>query len=44
MKIETGQIFVIDYTMTDGSVIRKYYRFDGYEWNGAPTTQEFTVD
>lgn len=44
MKIEIGQIFVIDYTMTDGSVLRKYYRFDGYEWNGAPTTQEFTVD
>lgn len=44
MKIETEQIFVIDYTMTDGSVIREYYRFDGYEWNGVPTTQEFRVE
>lgn len=44
MKIETGQIFMIDYTMTDGSVIRKYYRSDGHEWNGTLSTQEFTVD
>ena len=44
MKIEEGQIFVIDYIKTDGSVIREYYRFDGYEWNGVPTTQEFRVE
>lgn len=44
MKIETGQIFVIDYTLTDESVIRKYYRSDGHEWNGTLSTQEFTAD
>jgi len=41
MQIETGQVFVIDYTKTDGSVIRGYYRSDGYVWNGAPSTEEF---
>lgn len=41
MKIETGQVFVIDYTKTDGSVIRETYRSDGTEWQGAPTTVEF---
>jgi len=41
MQIETGQVFVVDYTQTDGSVIRGYYRSDGYVWNGAPSTEEF---
>lgn len=44
IQIDTGQIFVIDYTKTDGTVIRKYYRFDGYVWNDLPSTQEFIVD
>ena len=44
MKIETGQIFVIDYTRKDGSVIREYHRSDGYVWNDMPSTQEFIVD
>lgn len=44
MQIETGQVFVIDYAMTDGSLLRKYYRSDGASWNGKPTTEEFTVD
>lgn len=43
MLIETGQVFVIDYTKTDGSVARMYYRSDGQEWGGKPTTEEFTV-
>ncbi|MBU3810326.1 MAG: hypothetical protein H9893_01535 [Candidatus Niameybacter stercoravium] len=44
MLIETGQVFVIDYAKTDGSVIRKYYRSDGYIWNNMPSTQAFTVE
>ena len=44
MLIETGQVFVIDYTKTDGSVERKYYRSDGYIWNGLPSTEEFIIN
>jgi hypothetical protein len=44
MNIETGQVFVIDYTLTDGTVKRMYYRSDGNVWNGRPATEEFTVD
>ena len=43
LSIETGQVFVIDYTKTDGSVTRMYYRSDGNEWNGSPATEEFLV-
>lgn len=44
MLIETGQIFVIDYTKIDGSLIRKYYRSDGDVWNDAPSTVELIVE
>ena len=44
MLIETGQVFVIDYTKTDASVIRKYYRSDGRIWNNMSCTEEFTID
>lgn len=44
MIIETGQVFVIDYTKTDGSVIRKYYRSNGHVWNNMPSTEAFTVE
>ncbi|BCN29057.1 hypothetical protein [Anaeromicropila herbilytica] len=44
MLIEKGQVFVIDYTKTDGTIERKYYRSDGEVWNNKPTTQEFKVD
>jgi hypothetical protein len=44
MFIETGQVFVIEYTMTDGSAYREYLRSDGNEWQGIPTTEGFTVD
>lgn len=43
MLIETGEVFVIDYTRTNGSVIRKFYRSDGNVWNDMPSTEEFTV-
>jgi len=43
MPVVTGQVFVIDYTKTDGSVIREYHRSDGNEWKGKFITEEFTV-
>ena len=44
MQIEEGQVYVIDYTETDGTVERRYYRTDGLIWNNLPTTQAFSVD
>jgi len=43
MQMETGQVFVVDFTKTDGSVERTYYRSDGYVWNGMKSTEEFKV-
>lgn len=43
MLIEEGQVFVIDYTKTDNSTERKYYRSDGRIWNDLPSTEEFTI-
>lgn len=44
MAIKARQVFVIDYTKTDGSIKRMYYRSDdGYVWNGFSATVEFTV-
>ncbi len=34
MNLEAGEVFVIDYTKTDGSVVRRYYRSDGRLWGG----------
>lgn len=44
MVIETGQVFVITYTRTDGSVMTLYYRSDGTEWQGKPSTSGFTTE
>jgi len=41
MLVELGQVFVIDYTRPDGSVLRTYYRSSGGYWSGMPTTEEF---
>lgn len=43
MLIEKGQVFAIDYTKADGSVIRMYYRSDGDVWNGQPSTSGFKI-
>ncbi len=43
MLIETGQVFVIDYTKKDSSVVREYFRSDGKVWEGLPSTEGFTV-
>ena len=39
--VEAGQVFVIDYTLKDGTVLRKYYRSDGHDWQNRPATEEF---
>lgn len=44
MLVETGQVFMIDYTKTDGTVTRQYDRSDGYEWEGRLSTEEFSID
>ncbi|MCI9507620.1 MAG: hypothetical protein HFF62_13810 [Oscillospiraceae bacterium] len=44
MEIETGQIFVIDYTKADGSIVREYHRADGNAWQGSLATEEFIVE
>lgn len=41
MQIEPGEVFVIDYLKTDGTVLRNYYRSDGYVWEGKPATEGF---
>lgn len=43
MEIEEGQVFVIEYTKTDGSVTREYHRADGNTWQGSLITEEFRV-
>lgn len=44
MLIEKEQVFIMDITKTDGSVIRTYYRSDGYVWRGNPSTEEFATE
>lgn len=44
MEIETGQVYVIDYTKADGSVVREYHRSDGNTWNGFPVTEEILME
>lgn len=43
MLVETGQVFVIEYGKTDGSILKGYYRSDGSDWNGMLSTEEFTI-
>lgn len=44
MLIETGQVFVISYTRTDGSVEREYHLSNGNVWEGMRSTQQFIAD
>lgn len=44
MLIEKGQVFVIKYEMTDGSVHTLYYRSDGRVWEGRESTEEFVIE
>lgn len=43
MPIEKGQVFVVDYTQSDDAVMRVYFRSDGNEFNGKPTTEAFFI-
>ncbi len=44
MIVETGQVFVVKYTKTDGTVTTHYYRSDGNTWQDNPTTEEFLLE
>lgn len=41
MRIKKGQVFLVVYTMWDGSRAKLYYRSDGTSWNGMKTTVQF---
>ncbi len=43
MRVEQGQVIVVDYVKADDTVIRQYYRTDGTVWHGAPAAQEIWV-
>lgn len=43
MRIETGQVFMIEYRKTDGSAQRVFYRSDGTVWEGKPVTEAFIM-
>jgi|GEM_PF-162959 len=43
IPIEKEQVFIVDYTKADGSVVRKYYRVDGYTWEKMVTSEEFVL-
>lgn len=44
MLIEEEQVFVIDYTKTDNTIERKYYRSDGRIWKNLPSTEAFILE
>ena len=44
MPIEEGQVFVIDYTMADGSLKREYLRSDGNWWKAENSAIEFVTE
>ena len=44
MLVDIGQVFVIDYTKKDDSVLRMYYRSDGRTWKGMLSTEEFRLE
>lgn len=44
MMVEQGQVYLIEYTMTDGSQKRICYRADGNEWQGTPVTEAITAE
>ena len=41
--IEVGQVFVVDYHTTKGTVERRYYIADGTVWEDMPSTREIDV-
>ncbi|MBO5211880.1 MAG: helix-turn-helix domain-containing protein [Clostridia bacterium] len=43
IKIEIGQVFVIDYHTRKGTIDRRYYIADGTIWQGMPSTRQFVI-
>jgi len=41
MRIETGQVLVVDYNHLGGTITRRYFRTDGDYQYGFPAAQEF---
>lgn len=44
VTVEEGQVFRVDYTLTDGTQLRLYYRADGYEWEGWSSSRQILVE
>ena len=44
IKIETGQVFVIDYHTRAGAIERKYYIANGTVWRDMPSTQQILIE
>lgn len=44
MLIKVGQVFVVDFTQKDGSVLRMHFRSDGNQWEGRQTTERFIFE
>ncbi|MCL2411595.1 MAG: hypothetical protein FWC97_08135 [Treponema sp.] len=44
MMIELNQVFIVDAAITDGSILRLFYRSDGDYWQFRPITTGFSVD
>ena len=43
IKIEIGQVFVVDYHTRMGAIERRYYVADGTIWRDMPSTREFVI-
>ncbi len=43
IKIEAGQVFVIDYHTRNETIDRKYYIADGTIWQDMPSTRQFII-
>lgn len=44
MPVERGQVFIVDMTKTDGTVLRLYYRSDGAAYRKRLTTEGFALE
>ena len=44
IKIEIGQVFVIDYHTRKGTIDRRYYVANGTVWQDMPSTQQFIIN
>lgn len=43
MRIEVGNVYLVEYETTSGEIIKRYYRADGNTWQGMPTTEGIEV-